>query len=114
MSKPPGKCLAGRISSQPGNANQALGRRPRLGGADKELLLRTEDHVSKRREEKQRNPAARYGELGRDERGIVAAEAEGIAHGDLDLCLARGVGYVVEIALRIGLLEIDGPARFRV
>jgi hypothetical protein len=44
----------------------------------------------------------------------VAAEAEGIAHGDLDLCLARGVGYVVEIALRIGLLEIDGPARFRV
>jgi hypothetical protein len=30
------------------------------GGADKSRFSRTEDHVSKRREEKQRNPAARY------------------------------------------------------
>jgi hypothetical protein len=30
------------------------------GGADKSCSSRTEDNVSRRREEKQRNPAARY------------------------------------------------------
>ncbi len=37
----------------------------------------------------------------------MAAEAEGIAQGGIDLALAGLVGHVIEIALRIGIIEID-------
>ena len=30
-----------------------------------------------------------------------------ITHGDLDFAFTRGVGHIVEIAFRIGILEID-------
>ena len=41
--------------------------------------------------------------LGRNA-GVVAAEAEGVVHDGIDLHLARGVGHVIQIALRIGHL----------
>ena len=41
------------------------------------------------------------------QRGVVAAEAEGIAHGHVDAGLARLVRHVVEVAGRVGIVEID-------
>src|SRR5207245_2157331 len=43
-----------------------------------------------------------------DERGVVSAEAERVAHGGADRDLARDVGDVVQVALRIGILVVDG------
>ena len=40
--------------------------------------------------------------------GVVPAETETVADGDVYFCLAGGVGYVVQIALVIRVLQIDG------
>ena len=45
-----------------------------------------------------------------DERGVLAAEAEAVAHGDLHLDLAGLVRDVVEVALGVGVLEVDRRA----
>ena len=38
----------------------------------------------------------------------MAAEAEGVGHGDVDLRLAGGVGDVVEVAFGVGVLVVGG------
>ena len=44
-----------------------------------------------------------------DEDGVVlAAEAEGVGHGDFDVAVSGGVGHVVEVAFFAGLIEVDG------
>src|SRR4029077_4219698 len=92
-----------------GTRIRPLAGRTRLRRSRQELLLphRRPCFQGARRETEESNSTL-PGELGRDERGIVAAEAEGIAHCEFDLRLARGVAYLGEIALRIGLLEMDG------
>ena len=43
-----------------------------------------------------------------EQRGIGAAEAEGIRERVFDVGLARVVGHVIEIASRVGMLVVDG------
>src|SRR5215470_12250824 len=42
------------------------------------------------------------------ERGVRAAEAEGVRERDLDVLLARLVGNVVQVAVGVGRLVVDG------
>src|SRR5688572_13527886 len=42
-----------------------------------------------------------------DQRGVAAAEAEGVGDGDADRPLLGGVGDVAEVAIGIGLVEVD-------
>ena len=42
-----------------------------------------------------------------DERDVLAAEAEAVVHRDVALCLAGGVGDIVQIAVGIGVLVVD-------
>ena len=42
------------------------------------------------------------------ERGVVASEAEVVAEGNVHFGFASDVWHVVEIALGIGLVEVDG------
>src|SRR6185436_4391912 len=42
------------------------------------------------------------------ERHVRPAEAEGVGQGRLDLDPAGAVGDVVEVALRVGLVDVDG------
>src|SRR3954462_10159212 len=42
-----------------------------------------------------------------DERVVLSAKAERVGTGDIDLCLTRGIGDVVEVALGVGVLIID-------
>src|SRR5206468_2141150 len=41
------------------------------------------------------------------EAGVVAAEAEAVGHDAVDPGLSGDVGDVVEVALRVGLVEVD-------
>src|ERR1044071_9535487 len=43
-----------------------------------------------------------------DERAVLGAEADAVAEGDADALLARAVGGVVEVAVGVGLVEVDG------
>src|ERR1700681_4820727 len=42
---------------------------------------------------------------------VVPAEAEGVRQRQLDVQLARTLGDVVEITLRVGVLQVDGRRR---
>ena len=44
---------------------------------------------------------------GKDQGAVGAAESERVRQGGTDLHPARGVGHVVQVALRIGIIEID-------
>src|SRR5207237_4449617 len=43
-----------------------------------------------------------------DDAAVLPAEAEGVGHGRIHLQFARGVGHVVEVALGVGLVQVDG------
>src|SRR5262249_34655673 len=43
-----------------------------------------------------------------DERAVVAAEAETVGDGAADAHLAGGVGDVIEVAIRVGRLVVNG------
>ena len=52
--------------------------------------------------------------LGCDEGGVVPAEAERIVDRDPHLLFARDVRRVIQVAFRIGILEIDRGRNFAV
>ena len=43
----------------------------------------------------------------RDQGGVVAAEAEGIVERDTHFLFPRDIRRVIQVALRVGILEID-------
>src|SRR6266851_9763082 len=49
--------------------------------------------------------------LAKDERGVVAAESEGVGQRHLDVQLASALRDVIEVALRIWVLEVGGRRR---
>ncbi len=51
--------------------------------------------------------------LGDQQAGIVAAEAEAVAHGVFDVGTACDVGHIVQIAFGVGFIVIDGGAACR-
>src|SRR5687767_11233824 len=55
------------------------------------------------------SPSVIWWSLGAEEEcGVVAAEAEAVAHGALDATASRAVGGVVEVALGVRALVVDG------
>src|SRR5690349_11267266 len=55
----------------------------------------------------QRDPAS-LRRSARDDRRVVSAEAEAVAHYRVQLALARRVRRIVQIAIRIGRVVVDG------
>src|SRR6266478_1493695 len=44
----------------------------------------------------------------KNQAGIVASKAHGVGHGYIHRGLACFVGHVIEIALRVGMMQVDG------
>ena len=47
------------------------------------------------------------GEFFHDHRGIVATKTEAIAHGGPDFALLGNVGRIIQIAFRVGIIQIN-------